>query len=187
MSLLCFPLHRHQFQGRLSHAGAVIVTGLQISIFLVGQHQQSVSFPVVPANVPILCLVGLTGSRVHHWTGYCDSDCPLLQHLSTFGVVEWSQPPTWTSGIVRDSGSPKDYQGAFTEEGRINNSRHVPKLRATLPPVILWFIIRNIYVVFIPISGAELLKPLKFLGEESNQGVFCYVNEVTFGGTSGWG
>jgi len=31
-----------------------------------------------------------------------------------------------------------------------------------------------------PISGAELLKPLNFLGNESNKGVFCNVNEVIF-------
>lgn len=29
--------------------------------------------------------------------------------------------------------------------------------------VIFWFIIRSIYLVFIPVSGTELLKPLTFL------------------------
>ena len=30
------------------------------------------------------------------------------------------------------------------------------------------------------VSGIELLKPLEFLSEECNQGVFCYANEASF-------
>ena len=36
-------------------------------------------------------------------------------------------------------------------------------------------------MVFIPVPGTELLKPLNFLSVKSNKGVFCYVNEVTLG------
>lgn len=50
--------------------------------------------------------------------------------------------------------------------------------------MILWFIIRNIYLVFIPVSGRELLNPWNFLNSETVEGVFCYVNEVTKDG--GW-
>ena len=32
--------------------------------------------------------------------------------------------------------------------------------------------------VFISISGTELLKILEFPNNESNKGIFCYVNEV---------
>ena len=66
LSLLCFPLYRHQFQGRLSQVGAVITTGLQVSVFLVRRRTQAISFPGVPANIPRLGLIGLTGSYVHH-------------------------------------------------------------------------------------------------------------------------
>ena len=45
----------------------------------------------------------------------------------------------------------------------------------------LGFIIRNIYLVFVPVSGTEVLNPLEFHSDESYQGVFCYVKEVTFG------
>lgn len=48
--------------------------------------------------------------------------------------------------------------------------------------VILWFIIRNRYVVFNSISGTELLKFLEFPK--------CYVNKMTFGEPLGcfrWG
>lgn len=47
--------------------------------------------------------------------------------------------------------------------------------------VILWFMIRNIYLVFVPISSTELLKPWGFLEDENDQGISCYVNEMTFG------
>lgn len=56
--------------------------------------------------------------------------------------------------------------------------------------VLLRYIIGNIYLVFIPVAGTELLKPLDFLSVESGKGVFCYVNKVTFGATPGnlsWG
>ena len=46
--------------------------------------------------------------------------------------------------------------------------------------VILWFIISNTYLVFIPVSGAELPKPSEF-SKWWEQCCFCYVNEVTFG------
>lgn len=41
--------------------------------------------------------------------------------------------------------------------------------------VILWFIIQNIYLIFISGPGFRLLS------DESNKGVFCYVKEVIFG------
>lgn len=63
--------------------------------------------------------------------------------------------------------SPKDYQGSLLEGGKIN-SRQTEKLMCTLPPVIVWFI-RNI-------RGLWNLST-----EESNQGIFCHVYEVTFG------
>ena len=44
-------------------------------------------------------------------------------------------------------------------------------------PVILWFIIRHIYLVFICGFGTELLKPLEF-SKWDDKIVFCYVNEV---------
>ena len=37
----------------------------------------------------------------------------------------------------------------------------------SLSVIILWFIIRNIYLVFVPISGTELLNPWHFLKDES--------------------
>ena len=40
--------------------------------------------------------------------------------------------------------------------------------------------IRNIHLVFIPISGTELLKALEFPNDESHKCVFCYVNEVNW-------
>ena len=50
------------------------------------------------------------------------------------------------------------------------------------PCMILWFIIRNKYLVFIPISGTELLKPLKFPKLKRVQRCVCsYVDDVTFG------
>ena len=51
----------------------------------------------------------------------------------------------------------------------------------TLTSMILWFIIRNIFSVFVPIPGTELLKPSEFPKWRETLGVFCYVNEVTFG------
>ena len=42
---------------------------------------------------------------------------------------------------------------------------------------ILWFIIRNTYLVSVPVSGTEHLKPSEF----PKRGVFHYVNEVTLG------
>ena len=36
-------------------------------------------------------------------------------------------------------------------------------------------------MVFVPICSTWLLKPLNFLSGERDQGVFHYVNEVTFG------
>lgn len=38
-----------------------------------------------------------------------------------------------------------------------------------------------------PISGIEFLILLDFLSVESNKGVFCYVNKVTFGKYLGGG
>lgn len=56
--------------------------------------------------------------------------------------------------------------------------RYIP----TRMHVILWFIIRNPYVVFILISGTELLKLLGFPpSNERNKGIICHVNEVTVG------
>ena len=51
-------------------------------------------------------------------------------------------------------------------------------------PVILWFIIRNIGLVFIPAPGTELLKTLEF-PEEGSKCVFCYLNEWNFGKPTG--
>ena len=45
----------------------------------------------------------------------------------------------------------------------------------------LLFIIRNVYLVFLPFPGTGLQKPLEFPSDESDQCVFCYVNEMTFG------
>ena len=45
-------------------------------------------------------------------------------------------------------------------------------------PVILWLIKRNAYLVFVPISGTELLKLLKFPNDKD---AFCYINEMTTG------
>ena len=47
--------------------------------------------------------------------------------------------------------------------------------------MILWFITKDIYLVFITVSGTELLKSLEFPKWESYKIVFCYVNEMTFG------
>ena len=56
--------------------------------------------------------------------------------------------------------------------------RYIP----TRMHVILWFIIRNPYVVFILISGTELLKLLGFPpSNERNKGIICHVNEMTVG------
>ena len=52
----------------------------------------------------------------------------------------------------------------------------------SLLPVILLFIIRNICLIFILVSGTELLKPLEFL-EMRVINVFCFVNEVTLEST----
>lgn len=46
--------------------------------------------------------------------------------------------------------------------------------------MVLWSLIRNINLVFVPISGTDLLKPLRFPKWTECQGVFCYVTEVTF-------
>ena len=47
--------------------------------------------------------------------------------------------------------------------------------------MILWFITKDIYFVFITVSGTELLKSLEFPKWKSYKVVFCYVNETTFG------
>lgn len=47
----------------------------------------------------------------------------------------------------------------------------------SLPSVILWFIVRNIYLVFIPSSWHRARKTLGISCVESLRGVFCYVNE----------
>lgn len=55
----------------------------------------------------------------------------------------------------------------------------------------LWFVTRNRYLVFIPISCPELLKPLELLNDERDECVFVfktnpfqtrlnYVNEAIF-------
>ena len=36
------------------------------------------------------------------------------------------------------------------------------------------------YILFIPVSCTELLKPSEFLINENDKGVFCYISEVTF-------
>lgn len=42
--------------------------------------------------------------------------------------------------------------------------------------------IRNIYLFFVSISGMELLKEtLGIFCDEDNNGVFCFINEVTLG------
>lgn len=41
-------------------------------------------------------------------------------------------------------------------------------------------IIRTVYLVFIPVSSTELLKPFEFPNDEREKGVFCYANEVAF-------
>lgn len=40
-----------------------------------------------------------------------------------------------------------------------------------------WFIIRNLYLLIMPVSGTELLKPSEFLTVESYEDVFCHVND----------
>ena len=40
-----------------------------------------------------------------------------------------------------------------------------------------WFIIRNLYLLIMPVSGTELLKPSEFLTVESYKDVFCHVND----------
>ena len=47
--------------------------------------------------------------------------------------------------------------------------------------VISWFIVRNIHLVFIPVSGTGLLNLRNFLSNESYKGVSGYMNNVTFG------
>ena len=54
---------------------------------------------------------------------------------------------------------------------------YIPK---SIVIVILWFIIRNIYTVFVPITG-RVPKTSGISCEESNKGVFCYVDEVSLG------
>lgn len=39
----------------------------------------------------------------------------------------------------------------------------------------------NIYLISVPVSGIESRNPLEFPNDESNNGVSCYVKEVTFG------
>lgn len=43
------------------------------------------------------------------------------------------------------------------------------------------------YLVFVPFSGTELLKLREFISDESDKGVFCYVNEITYGFHLGMG
>ena len=52
--------------------------------------------------------------------------------------------------------------------------------------VILWFIIINIYVIFLPVSAAKLLKPLEFPRYGEWWGVFCML--MSYFGTvvGGW-
>ena len=45
--------------------------------------------------------------------------------------------------------------------------------------VISWFVVRNIYLVFTPVSGTELLNLQNFLSNESYKGVSGYMNNVT--------
>ena len=67
----------------------------------------------------------------------------------------------------------------------------------TLLVVKLWFIMENIYLVFVFTSDTELLKPLEFPGNESYKSIFVMLmkcddiifNELTFGKHpwTGWG
>ena len=57
---------------------------------------------------------------------------------------------------------------------------HTLEAQSLFHSVILWFILRNIYVVFIRVSGTEPLKSLE-LSVMRVTDVSCYVNEVTFG------
>lgn len=46
--------------------------------------------------------------------------------------------------------------------------------------VILWFIIRNTYLVFVLVPGTELLKSLGLPVMKEIKSIFCYVNDVIF-------
>lgn len=61
-------------------------------------------------------------------------------------------------------------------------NRHNSNLLARLFIVVIRFI-TNIYLVFVPTSGTELLNAWNFLSDECDKGIFSYVNEVTFGDT----
>lgn len=46
--------------------------------------------------------------------------------------------------------------------------------------MILWFILRNIYVVFVFFSGREPIKLLEFTKYKIEKCVICYTDELTF-------
>ena len=65
----------------------------------------------------------------------------------------------------------------------ISNWRWEPRPCQSHPPLgsaILWSI-RSINLVFIMFLAQSSSNPGNFLSDRSNKGVFCYVNEVTFG------
>lgn len=59
---------------------------------------------------------------------------------------------------------------------------HNSNLFATLLKAVIWFI-TNLYLVFVPTSGIELLNAWNFLNDECDKGIFSHVNKVTFGNT----
>ena len=52
--------------------------------------------------------------------------------------------------------------------------------------VMLWFMKSNVYLVFVSFLAQSSSNLCNFVSDENNKGVFCYVNEVTFGPHLRW-
>lgn len=119
--------------------------------------------------------------------GSLSTRATLLSHLDLLGLGGISQSPKQTSVISAFLGSFPPRSPAtpglliptqLFSGSRINSATSPLSLKGGHDIVIYR---KKCAFGSPPISGLESLKPLEFLSDESDKGVFCYFNDVTFG------
>ena len=90
----------------------------------------------------------------------------MCKYIETKRLWSSPVPPNWQKWLL---------------DWSVEGSTYIfPDCGCALTDVMLWFVIRNRYLIFVPVSGTELLKRLEFPKSWELKGVFFYIDEVTF-------
>lgn len=168
ISGLCFMI--------LSHLGNWPQSFYFLALWLLHHWlvQPSFCFTLASPNL-LLCPMDHNSPRSYHH-GFCS-----YSRVSGIHLV-----PTVPFDLLAVSEGMFSFPGKRNLDWRLVDSKTVKrggkslnrKTGDKLERVMLWFMIRNMYLVLVPVSGSELLKSLEFPKRKRAKNVILYVNEV---------